>query len=1410
MIRSFALALVALITLAAPAHAAPVGALIGLLSGAAGFTGAVSVLGLATSSLAFRLLATVALSSLSRALAPRPKSAGIKTSTTTGGDVPPATFILGRYATAGHAVCPAMSHGRAGRVPNAYLTYVIEVGDIAGQTLERLIVDGEYAEIGTVADPDYGFPLLGRFTLANGTHFAWVKYHDGSQTVADPMLLAKYGDYPERPWTADMIGTGLCYAIVTFRYARKIFTNFPAVKFEMNGIPLYDPRLDTSVGGSGAQRWADRATWAWSDNPAVQAYNILRGVTLPGLGVWGGEASAADLSLGNWFAAMNECDVSVLQGDGITNEPQYRTGFEVGVADEPAAVLEELLKGCSGALAEIGGTWKCRVGSVGLPVWQFTDDDILITSEQAAEPFPGLDATWNAIHASYPEPEQMWAVKDAPPRYNAGWEATDGDRQLVADLSLSAVPYGDQVQRLMRAYIEEERRFARHTLTLPATAAVLEPLDAVAWSSERNGYIAKVFEVVEVVDDPATMLQAVTLRERDPADYDWVPGFTLPSSIASGVVNLPPAQVVPGWAVSGIALADATSAARRPALRLVWDGADADDQHGLEWEVRLTGGATNQRGSTAAVAVGEMVLADGILPATSYEARARFVVDRPTEWSAWLTATTPDTRLGVADLDDPVRAALDEAMAVRAAAEAGAAAVLATAQDEIDALTGQVIAAFGPLATTPPLASQITDNFAAAEAGAAAVRAEAQGWVDALTGQVITAFGPLATTPPLASQITDNLALSMPREVHVADALDRVDEQLLWLATRLSATQSGVADAGIYTDPATGVVRIEAVNRLDGALGEVSLTLDAALGEIALRATVAYVDETVSAAILDPTQIPIIADLELRINDVELGLSAAEASIVAKADTVVVDGLDVSLTQAELDIDGLEAAVALKVNTTAFTPLETRVTDAEIALDAIDGAALSINLQDSRATAEAVDDAQIINLGQLLDSYEDRTMAQADIAYVRDDFRALVDEDRNALASQKLELGVAIDSAVALVVSETSARAAADLAETAARLEMQVALDGTAAALISEQGARVDGDSAQASRSDALEVRLDGTDGDVAAGATAINGLDVRVTSAEGAISAQSSSLTALSSTVNDPVTGLPATYAGLTSLSVTSADADSALSIRTDALEATTGDLSATVDVQAAALATLEGNASATYTIRLAAGGAAAGFEIVAADDPINGPQSTILFHADNIISDGTISGNQLVASNVITNSAQIANAVITNAHIAGAVQSNDFVDDVVGWQINKNGTAQFNNLIVRGSLQVGAVSDTYEVIAPGPFTATGTVATLTLGGIVQPGRIFKRGLVVELYGRVPPAFPVTLEARNQTFGGAWGAWYVVSTIEKDSDAVWDAFGRTSNLNGHYDNFQYRVQFIGGVGRSIRNIQLTLIEVVR
>ncbi len=84
------------------------------------------------------------------------------------------------------------------------------------------------------------------------------------------------------------------------------------------------------------------------------------------------------------------------------------------------------------------------------------------------------------------------------------------------------------------------------------------------------------------------------------------------------------------------------------------------------------------------------------------------------------------------------------------------------------------------------------------------------------------------------------------------------------------------------------------------------------------------------------------------------------------------------------------------------------------------------------------------------------------------------------------------------------------------------------------------------------------------------------------------------------------------------------------------------------------------------------------------------------------------------------------------------------------------------------------------------------------------------ESYGITRTANRVTLEARKAELGGAWGPWYVVNTIEKNTGAIWEVFGSSGTPNGDFDYFYYRVQFIGGAGRSIRNIQLTVIEVAR
>lgn len=639
------LAILYVVTFAAPAEAAPVIGAIMAIGSALGAAFGATALGTFLTTFTGRLLLAVGLSALQRALTAksRPRSPGITTEDTATGGTNPCGFVLGLTASAGDGVCPPMSHGNDGGTPNAYLTYVIALGDIAGQTLERVAIDGEYVDLGSTPHAEYGLPVTGRYD-----DFAWVKYYDGTQTTADPMLLSKYGSYPERPWTAEMIGTGIPYVICTFRYNRERFSGFPRVLFQCGGIKLYDPRLDTTAGGAGAQRWGNVSTWAATTNPAVMAYNIARGITLPGIGTWGGDIDAAALPLPNWFAAMNECDVTI----GSPAVAQYRAGIEVRVDDEPASIIEELLKVCLGAITEAGGVFKVRVGGPGLPVYFMTDDDVIVSKPQDYQPFPGADERQNGIDAKYPDPALVWATKAAPSRYNTTWEADDGERRVVS-LDLPACPYPDQVQRVMVGYIADERRFRRHGLTMPPDAAILEPLDVVSWTSARNGYEAKLFEIAEVADDPRTVLQRLALREVDSSDYDWSPDDLIAVSQPSPLSVAPATHVLVTWGLAALSILDATGQARRPALQFTWDGSDQDGARGIEYEVRLAAsGDPVASGVLANVQAGEFVISTGLLPDTSYEGRLRIVGDWPTDWTGWDSATTPDLRVTTVDLAD--------------------------------------------------------------------------------------------------------------------------------------------------------------------------------------------------------------------------------------------------------------------------------------------------------------------------------------------------------------------------------------------------------------------------------------------------------------------------------------------------------------------------------------------------------------------------------------------------------------------------------------------------------------------------------------------------------------------------------------------------------------------------------------
>lgn len=568
-----------------------------------------------------------------------------------GGDDVPRSILFGYSCTAGSLVY-GNTWGNVDGLPNAYLTQVIALADYPIRELLSIEVNGANTTISPTPHASLGYPIL-EFRK-DGVDHMWVKFYDGTQTTADPLLVSSVSS-AARPYTSDRIGYGIPYAIVTsMAHERKdseedpLFSGFPTFKFVVNGSKLYDISKDSTAGGSGTQRWNNPSTWGGDGDffPAVQVYNLLRGIRFGNQWLYGLQSLPEKrLPETDWVNVINKCRTFISGPSGLENT--YRTGGELQVGAQIKFAIESILTGCQGRLTEIGGIYKLHVGEPGTPVVTIEDDEIISTEGQVFTPFFALEDTINGIQAKYPNPAESWNTKTAPPLIRTDLEIIDGNRRLLADVTLDMVPYAGQVQRLMKSALLEAQRARRHTITLGPEFWVLEPGDVISWTSERNGYIDKLFRVDGISDQPNLDI-LLDITEVDNSDYDWDqevdyrPVLDIPIQL----VGSPPLPMI-GWQVYAVAIKDELNRERKPAIE-IWYQSGVQDVDRVKFQVRVFG--TVEIFLSGEVPYGSpwrTIIQGEFPPDSEFEVRGIFVRSSggTSEWSDWLYVKTLNVKL---------------------------------------------------------------------------------------------------------------------------------------------------------------------------------------------------------------------------------------------------------------------------------------------------------------------------------------------------------------------------------------------------------------------------------------------------------------------------------------------------------------------------------------------------------------------------------------------------------------------------------------------------------------------------------------------------------------------------------------------------------------------------------------------
>lgn len=1147
-----------LIVWAGAASADPGTLVVALLGG----TAALGTVGAAVVQIAVGLAAS-AIAQKIRARKEAQNRTGIRTAVTTAGGTTPQTLMLGTWITGGNVVSPHYAHGTAGDIRNALRTMIIDLSDVPIEGVTAIWLNDQRFDLATdfagTAHGDYGLAPTPGGAVGKYAGKVWLKLYDGRQTAADPYLVAKYGSHSERPWTANAVGTGVAYAILTLKINDELWRGEPQVRFEVRGARVYDWRKDSTAGGSGPQREANSATWTWTDNPIVLARAVLRGIPLPDGTVWGLGVAPSDLPVDWWTPAADRAD------EDVDGQRRYRAGAEVRMAtaeqggDTPFDILDNLLLAASAEVSDIGGTWIVHSAEADLPIATITDDDILVDHTDEFDPFPALTERYTAVRSTFVSAEVGWEGKEAPPRYDTAAAAREG-RVILADLDLPAVFVDRQAQQLMAAWLAEAQRWRRHVVTLPPALDRLLPFDSITWTSTRNGYDAKVFRIVSRSVDPLTLNVTLGLREADPADYGWTPGMALPSPPASVAVVDPAPQDVPGWAVAAVTITDTAGTRARPGIRLSWTP-NLTGVTSVQYQIRLkSSGVTVTTGASADIAEGSTVTGDGLIGGTAYQARGKLEIPgRATLWTDWTDVTTLPADIGAADLAPDLAADLAALHAWIGGGVSDLPAVLTAQAAAITAETNARIADARDLAARWRELSDRARDIAAevAELGAAdhAARDELRRSITTVLGDMRASYDERIVTladAGLASAIkitaleaeSDDLAALVAT---TQQALVDGDNALALLIATLSvgsAVQFDHSSIWYFDSSVEGWSGPTAPTVTSGwlrpaastyAVSPGALAVDAgAYSQVRLRARkvgtptwTGYLwwnapgdswNSSRRVTISEPTWDSGIALLTITpswtgtIDQLRLELtSTSDASNYIELDWVAIgrpapgaSSADlVTERQARINGDGALAS--------DLTALSARVDDAE---DDLDAAAGAISALDTRV--EDTEDGITAHAGRL-DSLEssvnDPTNGLAAMALAIDAVEALV---QSSEAGTQVAQAAAIRSLrsalrqVAVEGIEAGAQGAVTdlavrnyLAEATQTLDTKVTLTADQVAIISQ-----------------AVTLLQAAIPDLAT-ATALQALTATVTTQGSAITSQGSAITALESAVYDPATGL-------------------------------------------------------------------------------------------------------------------------------------------------------------------------------------------------------------------------------------------------------------------------------------------------
>ena len=325
-------------------------------------------------------------------------------------------------------------------------------------------------------------------------------------------------------WGSNHKLSGVAYLAFKFTWNQDAFNSLPEVKVVLKGKKIYDPRLDSTKGGSGSHRQDTASTWTYSNNSSLVLLDYLRntryGKALPN--------SAFETNYDSFKTSADLCDTQVSPYSGGTDIDLFQTNIVLDTDQKLIDNVRELLNPMRAIFTYTQGKYFLIIENTGSSQLSLNANNIIGGIKIFGEK---KNSKYNRVIGTFVNPSKEWQEDTVtfPPADDSYLPSADQYATLLAEdngtnlestFTFQGITNPYQAEELCEIILKRSRNALAVEVMVTSEALNLTIGDLVDLTYTTGGFSSKLFRVYGLTINTDSTVSLKLIEHQDNF-YTW-------------------------------------------------------------------------------------------------------------------------------------------------------------------------------------------------------------------------------------------------------------------------------------------------------------------------------------------------------------------------------------------------------------------------------------------------------------------------------------------------------------------------------------------------------------------------------------------------------------------------------------------------------------------------------------------------------------------------------------------------------------------------------------------------------------------------------------------------------------------------------------------------------------------------